>query len=387
MDNQRILDLIEKFELGEATAQEIQELDKWYQSFSQDEKYATNLKEDQKILFKQSLFDSIEQELDKEIMAGKIRPKRDFNWLAAAAVFLLFTTGGYFYYFHFKTPTTQIANNKKPDALPGGNKAVLTLANGQKIILESAKKGNIATQGNATVVKLDSGKLAYNINGQSKEIALNTMSTQAGGQYQLTLSDGTKVWLNAESSITYPSTFTGTTRNVATTGEVYFEVAKNAAMPFHVKSGNQDIEVLGTHFNVNAYPDETAIKTTLLEGSVKVSQLTTNRSQVIKPGQQAALQNNQFNVYEVNTEPIVAWKEGLFRFDHTDIHALMRQFSRWYNVEIVYEGDVKSEPFFGKIERDYTLAQVLKVLELSKTHFRIENPVNSGGQKRLIVMP
>jgi ferric-dicitrate binding protein FerR (iron transport regulator) len=209
----------------------------------------------------------------------------------------------------------------------------------------------------------------------------NTISTPKGGQYQVTLSDGSKVWLNAASSLRFPATFSGKERKVELTGEGYFEVAHNKKMPFHVTVNDLDVEVLGTHFNINAYADESAIKTTLLEGSVKV--VKGNETKIIEPGEQASVttSEDEINVkQQVDLEQVVAWKNGIFQFERADIESVMRQISRWYDIDVDYHGRV-SEHFGGTISRDVNISDVLKMLEMTGgVNFKIDG-------KKVIVMP
>ncbi|HEV8082157.1 MAG TPA: FecR family protein, partial [Chitinophagaceae bacterium] len=268
---------------------------------------------------------------------------------------------------------------KDAEIIPGSNKAVLTLADGSTISLDKAKNGLLANQGTAKVVKLNNGNLLYTAVGKETENVYNTLSTPRGGQYQVTLPDNTKVWLNAESSINYPTAFSGKSRIVALTGEAYFEVAKNAKMPFIVKHENLKIVVLGTHFNVNTYKDENVTKTTLLEGSIKISNGKNNK--LIIPGEQAQTDNVDVIkiVKDIDVNTVVAWKNGLFNFNKSDIKAIMNQLARWYDIDIKYSGQVSNQLYGGEIERDLKLSQVLKILEKSGVHFRIDN-------KTLVVM-
>lgn len=271
---------------------------------------------------------------------------------------------------------------KNQDIQPGSNKAVLTLADGSQIVLDHAANGNLAQQGNTRVIKLDNGQLAYNAGKDlNKEVFYNTISTPRGGQYQIVLPDGSKVWMNAASSIKFPAAFSGTERNVIISGEVYMEIAQRSKQPFIVKANGTEIRVLGTSFNVNAYTDEEAIKTTLVEGSVKVTKGSS--AALLHPGQEAITEDNS-NSVKVNDNADVAnalaWKNGLFSFNNADIKTIMRQLSRWYNVDVVYEGAVTDRRFLGELRRNMTLAAVLRVLERSGVHFTIEG-------KKLIVKP
>lgn len=294
----------------------------------------------------------------------------------------------------------------KDDVSPGGNKAVLTLANGKSIVLNNAQVGQLAHQGNSKVMKINSGLLSYSSQetraggSQQKEVVYNTLTTPRGGQYQLVLPDGTKVWLNAASSIRFPTAFVGKARVVEITGEAYFEVEPLTPLtdgeqmkPFIVQvsssSGNMDVKVLGTHFNVNAYKGEPAVEVTLLEGSVRVSQLTAHHSQVIKPGEQVQV-NKTGNIKLIKNADVnqaVAWKEGRFEFNG-NIQGIMREIARWYDVEVVYEGNVTDKAFGGTISRYKKVSKVLNILELTGSiHFKIEKNAEQGYKGKIIVKP
>lgn len=256
----------------------------------------------------------------------------------------------------------------KQDIAPGGSRAILTLADGKTIILDSAQNGLLSSQGNVQVVKLEDGKLAYKqsaIINQQSAIQFNTIVTPRGGQYQLTLADGSLVWLNAASSITFPTSFSGNHREVKITGEAYFEVAHNSQMPFRIKAKDVEVQVLGTHFNINAYEDETIERITLKEGSVKIEK--NGISKLLKPGQQAQIKTNgNSSIRELDKEEmdeIVAWRDGKFKFGiNTDISTIMNQIARWYNVDVEYQGKV-NQKFWGSISKDVNLSQVLRILE------------------------
>jgi len=274
----------------------------------------------------------------------------------------------------------------KPDILPGGNKAVLTLADGSTIILDSAANGTLTQQGNSKIIKLENGQIAYKASGKAEEVIYNTISTPRGGQYQLVLSDGTKVWLNAASSLRYPAMFTGAERKVELTGEGYFEVAKNAAMPFKVDvAGKGEVEVLGTHFNINAYSDEAAISTTLLEGKVKVTGTGSRPDsyRVLTPGQQAQLKaNGQIGINNnVDVSEVVAWKNGKFQFgEAADITSIMRQIARWYDLDVEYKGTFTGH-IGGTISREVNVSKVFEMLEMTGTaKFQVNG-------KKVIVLP
>lgn len=281
---------------------------------------------------------------------------------------------------------------------PGRNKATLTLAGGRQIILDSAQDGALLQQDSIKIVKLGNGRLAYTAQSSSSpathNLSYNTLSTPRGGQYQLDLPDGTKVWLNSASSITYPVAFTGHRRMVSVTGEAYFEIAKDKARPFLVKvtappdnargtTKDMDIEVLGTHFNVNAYQDESTVRTTLLEGSIRVSNNSGTRPPaLLTAGQQAQVDaGGKIQVLShVDLEETMAWKNGFFQFNRASLDQVMRQLSRWYDMDIVYEKNIPEMKFGGKMQRDLYLKDMLDILEKTDVHFRIDG-------RKIIVMP
>ncbi|MDR3696700.1 FecR domain-containing protein [Mucilaginibacter sp.] len=306
-----------------------------------------------------------------------------FGWLYIAASFLLLATATGVYVLNTRHKTQQQAVNKakpvKNDILPGGNKAILTLSNGSTIVLNSAKDGVITKEGGAAVNKTQNGQLVYQANDEQNAaatpaaIVYNTVTTPRGGEYQIVLADGTKAWLNAASSLKFPTAFTGNTRRVEITGEVYFEVAKNKDKPFIVSSNGAEVEVLGTHFDVMAYNDEPEIKTTLLEGSVKFRK---NKAEVLlSPGEQAvsAYASGNIKVQKANIGETMAWREGYFVFQDENIEGIMRKVSRWYNVDVVYKGNMEDKEYGGKISRYKNISDVLKSLELTGTiHFKVE---------------
>jgi transmembrane sensor len=286
---------------------------------------------------------------------------------AAAACILLVVMGGLLFL------NRRPHRDGRPDIVqkeiaPGFNNAVLTLADGMKITLDSAHTGELTKQGDVAVVNSGNGSLSYDGSGKtSANVLYNTLTTPRGGQYQLLLPDGTKVWLNAASSITYPTAFTGEERMVKLTGEAYFEVVHDKNKPFRVKAGNQLIEDIGTHFNINAYTDEPSQVTTLLEGIVKVGE------RVLKPGEQASVAiSGEVIVSRGDLVQAVAWKNGFFDFSDASLQMVMRQLARWYNVEVEYEGTIRQRQFTGMIGRALTLGQVLRGLTSEGVHYRIE---------------
>lgn len=327
------------------------------------------------------------------LIHGKIRPARSKTrlssiagwkkWAAAAVLLLIAGKLVFDLVAHSSTPpkspstvTPAIAASDRP---PGTQNAVLTLGDGTRITLDSAANGNLAQQGGTKVIKLN-GQIAYTGKTSDSESPLfNTISTARGNQYMLILSDGTKVWLNAASSMRFPTAFKGNERKVEITGEAYFEIAKNPSMPFKVVAGGGEIQVLGTHFNVNAYSDESTVKTTLLEGAVAVQKEKSRL--LLSPGQQAKFRPQTASantekaislLKDVDTGHETAWKDGFFWFDNTDLHTLMRQVARWYDVEVEFKGDVSDDGFSGKVSRSVPLSKLLKVLEQYEINFKVE---------------
>lgn len=310
-----------------------------------------------------------------------VKDRRPFKWLrmvaAAAAIFFLVGTGVLLWlrYKDDKPPIAQSEktfNNHRNAIEPGRNKAVLTLSDGSSIILDSAHQGVLVKQGHVNVISLNTATVAYQSDKDKDEaVVYNTLSTPRGGQYQLRLSDNTMVWLNASSSIYFPTRFKGKERAVTVTGEVYFEVAKNAAMPFKVTVKDVQVQVLGTHFNIMAYDNEGSINTTLLEGAVKVSKGALNKTLI--PGQESRINNTDaIKVVEADIEEVMAWKNGWFQFNGYDIEKVMRQISRWYDVEVVYEGKIPTGHFSGMVSRQNDISQVLKILQAGGVRFKIE---------------
>ncbi len=309
--------------------------------------------------------------------------------ISVAASFFLLAFSAYFSLYNKQSnPITVVETpSKQPllnDFVPGEDKAVLTLADGSVVILDDASNGNIALQGAVQIQKVNDGKLQYQAGGEELETVFNSVSTPKGGKFQLTLSDGTKVWLNSSSSLKFPVVFNGNERKVELHGEGYFEVAENKQKPFKVDvAGRGEVEVLGTHFNVNAYADEASLNTTLLEGSVKVRVGSSSKPSMLVPGQQARIfPNGELKTTsDINLEEVVAWKNGKFHFgESTDMETVMRQIGRWYDVDVEYSGNFSGKHLGGTISRDVNASKVFQMLELTGVaKFRIV------GKKVLVV--
>lgn len=382
--------LIEKYLNGTLSTEERSLLDQWYNSLADDKAALLPGSEDEQ---------EINERLQRRIFNTIHHTRRMLfrKWqlpIIAASVLLTLISTAVYYYIHPGKLTDAALTQKgsallpaATDIVPGGNRALLTLADGSTIILDSASNGTISRQGNVKVIKLDNGLLSYAGQGTkkdtNKEMVFNTISTPRGGQYQVTLSDGTKVWLNAASSIRFPVTFTGSTeRSVSVTGEAYFEVAHNKHMPFKVQVNNNEIEVLGTHFNINAYDDEATMKTTLLEGKIKQTVNGGTSQKILLPGQQSDVdRDGKMIVNEnVDTEEAIAWMRGNFQFKSADLHTVLRQVARWYDAEIEYKGNINLH-FTGQLPRSENVTTLFENLALTgEVHFRIEG-------RKIIVSP
>lgn len=379
MNETKILALLQKYQNGTLSNADKDKLDAWYLHKASN----SNLQ-----LSEQELEDSYEYLKSKLPLQQETEVIRLWPRLAVAASIVLLLGTGLFYFTKPNQQTIQVVE-KTQEIAPGGNRGILTLSNGKQIVLSDiSAKDTIAKEGKKeeiTIKMSANGVITYVINPNTdapKENAnsFNTLSTPTGGQYNIVLADGTKVYLNAVSSIKYPTQFNGNQRMVELEGEAYFEVAKNKNKPFIVKSGNQAIEVLGTHFNVHAYSNESVIKTTLLEGSVAVT--SKNQKAILKPGEQSNVSDysNKITIREVDTEAAIAWKNGRFKFDNADLKTVMRQLERWYGINVEYRGDVSDVRFNGGTFRNKNLSEVLKVLELSNIKFKVEG-------KTIIVYP
>jgi transmembrane sensor len=387
-DAQRIKDLIEKYLAAEKlNDSEKNELDQWINDSEHNRRLFDRLT-DGKQLFEIKEDSAIAEEKIARLLrekhpeltllgAAPVVPMRKLVWfkmIPAAAVVIVIGTAGYLW-FKSNTPK-EIAKTEThasvTDRAPGRDGAILKLSNGDEIVLDDAANGDLTKQGSTQITK-QGGLLAYNSQGKSTEVLYNTLSTPRGRQFQLALPDGSHVWLNAASSIKFPTAFAESNREVSISGEAYFEVKKDAAKPFRVLANGTQIEVLGTHFNVNAYEDEDAVKTTLVEGKVRIGNAHkesaatgTLQPVILMPGQQAQVKESKIDVVKnADITATLAWKNGLIVFSSADIKEVLRQVSRWYDVDIEYQSDIKVPEFFGEIPRTVNLSDVLKIIELN----------------------
>jgi transmembrane sensor len=365
MNKEELKSLLEKFDAGHCTAEEVGMLESWYLQWRTDEEIdLADAEAEQRI-------DHIWSRLDEEPKVQKT-PLRLWPRFAAAAVILITLSSGLFFYLHRGGSTPAMI--AKQDVPAGGNKAYLTLADGKRIVLNNAANGQLAKETGVAISKSAEGQLVYTLSDQSiarnAKPIYNKIETPKGGQYQIVLPDGTKVWLNSASSLRFPATFTNVkTREVELSGEAYFEVAHNKKLPFIVKTARQELSVLGTHFNLSSYADEEVTKTTLLQGAVLIHRLgdIVNPVEgkdfaVLKPGQQATLRKT-IQTGPADIEMATAWKEGNFLFNALDLKSILRQLSRWYDVEVDYSHVPENRFFTGFISRSVNLSKVLEMLE------------------------
>lgn len=335
-------------------------------------------KKDKHIL---QVLDAIRPNAIPTLNRPQIRNRSWFRYAAAAT--LVLCAGAYFLFRPTGKDTTTETTVAVHTIQPGGNRAMLTLADGTVILLDSAGNGAIAQQGNTQILKQADGRIVYGANNAADAASMmNTMRTPIGGKYQLTLPDGTRAWLNAASSITFPAAFPKKERTVTISGEVYFEVAPDKSRPFSVTGGRASVQVLGTHFNMNTYEDEAQLKVTLLNGSVKVVDIQSKQSTVLSPGQQAQLSADALSATgNIDINKVMAWKNDLFNFEDVNLDEAMRQISRWYGVKLIYEQGIPKTQLWGKMSRNTSFDRVLRNLKDIGVHYRLTD------NKELIILP
>lgn len=388
----KIKDLFLKYINGQCSREEVDEVFSHIESGTRQAEWDSAIEEDLEHVLasdRQSnltssevnrIYEAVESHLSSPRNTKVSSSKRKLTlWRSvsiAATVLIVMSVG---YLLSIRKSSTQSMTGKVTEVQPGGNKAFLTLSNGKKISLTDAANGSIAAQAGIKIIKTADGQIIYtseNSSAGSGSSQYNTIETPRGGQYQVRLPDGTSVWLNAASKLVYPVNFHGSKeRRIQLDGEAYFEVAKDKTRPFIVKTGKQEVTVLGTHFNINGYKDEPIISTTLMEGSIKTSNTSSGNSRILSPGQQSTVFSGDgaIDVRNVNTENIISWKNGYFIFDNQDITSIMKVIGRWYDVNIDYQSINKEEKFGGTFSRSSDLDDILKVLKiLGNVDFKVE---------------
>jgi len=382
MNTDKFKILIQKYQAGKLNGKQKALLDQWFQTLGEESNSPPWTPAQLESLGKRIL-----TEIQRE--ATTVKPVRRLipRWLPYVAASLVFVALGTLYYYTFiPKKLRQLSLALVQDVAPGGNRATLTLADGRVVNLSQSQSGIVIGDG---ITYLDGSTVFGQGAGSTEQEAQHTgvttdnlqLTTPKGGTYQITLADGTKVWLNSASTLRYPSRFDGDERIVEMEGEAYFEVApfsSKSPRPFLVKTENQTLKVLGTHFNVSAYADEEETKTTLVEGAVQIVNLKTKRMNTLKPGEQSIVRSTQTEIYNVNPETAVAWKSGIFHFEDTPFEQMMRQIARWYDIEVNYQGKIPEELFTGKMNRNVNLQVFVNFLKDSGIRSHIEG-------RRLIV--
>jgi len=379
-----IQDIIKKYLRGRATKDEERQLFSFYRFIERRQVDWDDTEHGNKADVENNILEKINDRIGERRQASKHSPSPFKWWKAVAAIIFLCGT------IYFLLDRERVGTESKPEMAirPGSDKAYLQLADGRIVYLDSSANEDISSISGLTVHMVEKGELVYTEtdNANNKE-EMNTITVPKGGQFKVTLADGTSVWLNASSSLTYPARFSGRERRVKLTGEAYFDVSKrrqegsaSESIPFIVETDKQLVEVLGTVFNINAYADESAVRTTLVSGSVKVTPAGGHSPKILKPGQQSILAKGTFDVEQVHTEQPVAWRHGDFTFDEMPLEEIMRQLARWYDIEVTYQGEVGKVEFGGSISRSKNIREVLDVLELTGVQFTVKG-------RRIMVTP
>lgn len=379
MDIDQAEKLLQRYRTGISTHSDNELIERWFKELNESGDFEWG--EGEKVIVQQMMEARIMNHVEiREQKESYWKPR--IQWWAAASIILFLSALSYYLFFNNNTEKVQIVKVLKNDVEPPQlNKAMITLSNGKQVQLDKVEDGALAIQGNVKLIKLSNGKIVYESKpGQEKSaIEYNTLINPRGSKViNMTLSDGSKIWLNAGSTITYPISFKGKERKVSVTGEAYFEVAPDALMPFIVNNGAMDVRVLGTQFNVNAFEDNGSnIKVTLMEGSVKIKNGIVES--LLKPGQQAVVTKEINVLSNIDLNLVMAWKNGYFQFDNASLQSVLKEVSRWYDVDVIYAGNNQLRQFVGEIQRDLSLSEVIKILEKNHIYFRIEG-------KRLIVL-
>jgi len=392
MDLQKVAYLLQQYQDDKITIDEQEELFSLLRSFENNEEilswlensYANTAPQPVNTRQWQLVLDNILQ--PNKVVSIYAGNTHWIKWMVAACILALLGIGGYFMFLNERTTgiEQQVATNTKDIDPPKETKAMIIISGGRRIPLDSIADGTLAMQGDVKLSKNEKGEIVYEVSSptaHNSPLVYNTLTNPRGSNVvSLILADGTKVWLNSESSLQYPAAFAGNERKVEITGEAYFEVAHDRAMPFKVKKDETEVTVLGTHFNINAYGDEGEIKVTLLEGSVNVA--NNNLGVIIKPGEQAKISANNKPqiVRDVDLNAVMAWKNGKFSFNRAGITTVMKELARWYDLEVEYKGQPTKDLFGGDIQKDLPLSKVLDFLKKSQVHFEVHG-------KKVIVTP
>lgn len=377
MDDKKLKELLQRYQEGSCSEEENALIESWYLKMM-DKSEQNQLSEPNMTGAKHQIWEAIASKRP----VRKSSTKRYYPLAAAALVFMILGVVLYFYQVDTKLPERETYAGNTEIVKPGGNKAYLTLENGERIDLSMLNDGELVEQAGVRMIKQAEGHLLYEIQPATQsnpnKLAFNKIETPVGGQYQVLLPDGTRVWLNSSSSLEYPVQFSATERKVVLRGEGYFEVEEDQSKPFRVVSRHQVVEVLGTAFNINTYDDEPEMRTTLVEGKVKL--FFNEFSSLLRPGEQASIHNGVVNIQHVNVENATAWRRGDFAFNGVELNTIMRQISRWYDVEVVYQDEVGNVKFGGSISRSKNIDEVLNVLSMTQgVSFKMEG-------RRVLVM-
>ncbi|WP_233632783.1 FecR family protein [Parapedobacter sp. ISTM3] len=383
MEHNRAKELLERYRSGLCSAEEREMVESHFARYIRDNDQLPSL--DDWIRVERNMYEAMQARIHRPPFNGRLL------WMYSAAALVIVSAVALLFYSLVRQPSAEqhVAGSRPADVDPGTERAVLTLADGRKIALDEAGIGQLATEGGVIINKTADGQILYEANEQEgSALAFNTVETPKGGYFKIVLPDGTGVWLNAASLLKYPNHFSGHERRVELQGEAYFEVAsqysaasERVKMPFVVATATQEVEVLGTQFNLNAYPDEPDVKTTLLEGTVRVSDREGRLSKTLRPGEQAVFAGGELLTHPVDAEAAVAWKNNLFLFYHADLATIIRQIERWYDVEFDYASLPKTGRLYGEISRDKKLSVVLAALsEYTGLHFDLEG-------RRVAVIP
>lgn len=373
--------ILKKYLEGTASPEEINFLERYLDYLEDQPGLSAILSEAENKKIESRNWERLNVQMDRPV--HMITPNRKWRWVAAASITLAMGLSGWYFFLNKNDQQQRIVQNNVPLDIkpPETNRATITLTNGQTVYLDSAAVGSLAVQGTVKLIKLANGKIAYRTDSEGviEKPVYNTLTNPKGSQVvDMTLADGSRVWLNAGSSVTFPVVFTGNERTVSITGEAYFQVASDKTKPFRVTKGNMHVEVLGTHFNVNAYDDEKDIRVTLLEGSVRMK--LHEEARMLKPGEQARVSGTLTIVKDVDVDAVMAWKDGRFKFSGVDMETIMRQAARWYDIDVEYRGKVVGT-LSGGVARNVNVSQLLHVLELTdKVRFEMEG-------KKVIVIP